>query len=213
MSSQRDKIVAFALSQVGYKESGNNINKYSAFFGAPGVDWCAYFVSFCARQTGIPEEIVPTSGYVPFEYDFFLKRKRWKPKGLYRPQAGDLVIYGDCDHIGIVEKSTGSYLYTIEGNTSSGGNVSNGEGVYRRQRALTNSWIKGYCIPAYEEEEEDDMKYFQKLDEIPEYAKATIKEMIDKGIIKGDGNGLNLSEDNMKMFVYLKRAKNVGWLD
>ena len=217
--NQRKKIVEVARTQIGYKEGANNSNKYGKWYGANNVAWCAIFVSWCANQAGIPTSIVPKLAYVPYEYDFFAMRKEWHPRGRYIPQPGDLIIYGANDHIGIVEKVSNSYVWTIEGNTSSGGNVSNGEGVYRRQRALSNSWIKGYCSPAYIEEEEkpkeeeDEMKYYQTLDEIPDYARPTIEEMIQKGILKGDGKGLNLSEDNMKMFVYLKRAKNVGWLD
>ena len=49
-------------------------------------------------------------------------------------------------------------VYTIEGNTSANGNSSNGDGVYRRSRPLTNSWIKGYCSPDYKEDEEVEIK-------------------------------------------------------
>lgn len=55
------------------------------------------------------------------------------------------------------------------------------------------------------EEEEDDMKYYEKVSEMPDWAKPTIQKVIDKGILKGDGSGLHLSEDNMKMFIYMDR--------
>lgn len=56
-------------------------------------------------------------------------------------RAGDLVCFdwdddGEADHVGIVEINAGSYLQTIEFNTSpgSGGSQGNGGGVYRRTR-------------------------------------------------------------------------------
>ena len=53
--------------------------------------------------------------------------------------------------------------------------------------------------------EEDDMKYYEKVSELPDWAKPTIQKVIDKGILKGDGSGLHLSEENMKMFIYMDR--------
>lgn len=54
-------------------------------------------------------------------------------------------------------------------------------------------------------EEEDDMKYYEKVSELPSWAKPTIQKVIDKGVLKGDGSGLHLSEENMKMFIYIDR--------
>ena len=54
-------------------------------------------------------------------------------------------------------------------------------------------------------EEDDDMKYYEKVSELPSWAKPTIQKVIDKGVLKGDGSGLHLSEDNMKMFIYMDR--------
>lgn len=54
--------VAVARSQVGYKESSGNINKYGAWAGHNGVAWCVYFVCWCADQSSAP---IPTGyGYV-----------------------------------------------------------------------------------------------------------------------------------------------------
>lgn len=207
MSNQAEQIVKVAQSQVGYRESANNNSKYGIWYGMNYNDWCAMFVSWCANRAGISTDIVPKLAYVPYIYSFYAKRHRWYDKTVYRPVPGDLVIFGENDHVGIVEQVVGNMLYSIEGNTSSGGNVSNGEGVYRRTRPLNYWWITGYCHPAYiiTKEEEDDMKYYQKISEMPDYARPVIQKVVDKGILKGDGKGLNLSEDNMKMFVYLDR--------
>lgn len=66
------------------------------------------------------------------------------------------------------------------------------------------------------ESEEDNMPRFNKVSEIPEYAKPTIVKLIDKGVLGGKGtvkdeNGrpadMDLSEDMIRMFVINDRAK------
>lgn len=208
MTNQVEDILKVARSQIGYIEGKNNNSIYGQDYGMNYNDWCCMFVWWSANKAGIGADIVPKYAYVPYMQSFYEKRKRWHKKGSYRPVPGDLVIFGENDHIGIVEQVVGNTLYSIEGNTSNNGDVSNGEGVFRRTRPLNYWWITGYCHPAYivtKDEEEDDMKYYQKISEMPDYAKPVIQKVVDKGILKGDGKGLNLSEDNMKMFVYLDR--------
>lgn len=43
-------------------------------------------------------------------------------------------------------------------------------------------------------------------DNMPEWAKPTIQKLVDKGILKGDDNGLNLTEDLMRILVINDRA-------
>ena len=52
---------------------------------------------------------------------------------------------------------------------------------------------------------EDSMKYYEQMTELPDWAQPTIQKVIDKGVLKGDGSGLHLSEENMKMFIYMDR--------
>ena len=54
------------------------------------------------------------------------------------------------------------------------------------------------------EEEETEMRY-NTIEEVPDYAKATIRKLIDAGALQGDGNGLNLSEDMIRILVILDR--------
>lgn len=54
-------------------------------------------------------------------------------------------------------------------------------------------------------EGEPEMR-FNKIEEIPEYAKTTIQKLIDRNILKGNENGLDLSEDMIRMFVFNDRA-------
>ena len=41
---------------------------------------------------------------------------------------------------------------------------------------------------------------------MPEWARPTIQKLVDKGVLKGDGNGLNLTEDLMRMLVINDRG-------
>lgn len=58
-------------------------------------------------------------------------------------------------------------------------------------------------------EEETDMRY-NTLAEIPEWGKPTIQKLIDRGALKGTGEGLNLSEDMLRMFVINDRMGLYG---
>lgn len=55
-------------------------------------------------------------------------------------------------------------------------------------------------------EEEDDMKRYNTVQECPEWARKTIQKLFDKGYLNGNGDGLNLSEDMMRVFVIFDRA-------
>jgi len=160
---QRDKIMQVAASQVGYKEYSGDNNKYGVWYGMNNNPWCAMFVSWCANQAGVPTSIIPKLAYVPFMVDFYKQRGLYRARGSYTPKKGDIVFFGDSDHVGLVESVSGNNVITIEGNTSSGGNVSNGEGVYRRTRPLgSGSWIMGFGVPAYtktaDKKEDEDVE-------------------------------------------------------
>lgn len=159
--NERAEIVKVAVSQIGYKEGQNNYTKYGVWYGLPHDPWCAMFVSWCAYQAKIPESVILKFAYVPYGVQFFKKQNRWKNRG-YVPQPGDIIFYGSNGstgaHVGIVEKAVNGSVVAIEGNTSAAGNSSNGDGVYRRTRSLGNSWIMGYGVPAYKEDEEVDVK-------------------------------------------------------
>src|SRR3954468_12867437 len=126
------RIVALARKELklGVREvpDGSNrapaIRRYEtatrgAMFGAP---WCAYFVSYVARQAGAP--IGPGGagmGYVPYIRSWAKSTKRWKRT----PRAGDLITFPQ--HVGIVESVYANHtLTTIEGNA--------GNAVRRRWR-------------------------------------------------------------------------------
>ena len=202
--NQGGRLVATAIQELGYREGKYNSTKYGAWYGLDNSPWCAMFVSWCASQAGISKEVIPRYAYVPYMVSFFQQRGRYHQSGGYVPQPGDIIFFGHNDHVGIVEKVANGSVVTIEGNTSATGNSSNGDGVYRRTRALSNSWIMGYGSPDYEEDE--DMARYNTLAEVPSYAKDTVKELMAKGILKGNEKGLDLSEDMLRSLVIQMRV-------
>lgn len=150
---QREDIIKIARKEIGYKEGRNNDTKFGKWYGMNNNPWCAMFVSWCAKQANIPQDIVPKMAYVPYMVNFFKNLKQYYPKGNYRPQPGDIVFFGSSSHVGIVESCDGKNLITIEGNTAKNANSSNGDGVYRRNRTITDSWVMGYGVPKYKEDE------------------------------------------------------------
>ena len=130
-------IVEVALSQVG--NAGDMYWTYMGFDSR--VEWCACFVSWCANECGyIDADLIPkTAGCVSGE-SWFRARDQWQDK-TYTPNPGDIIYFdwekfetngqdGITDHVGIVEKVEGGYIYTIEGNSS--------------DRVSNNAWPVGY---------------------------------------------------------------------
>lgn len=56
-------------------------------------------------------------------------------------------------------------------------------------------------------EEDEEVKKFNTIAEVPEYGKATIQRLVDAGLLKGNEKGLDLSEDMLRILVILERAK------
>jgi hypothetical protein len=114
-------ILAAARGELGVTEQppGSNdsprIATYRSAAGSPGPGpWCAYFVSWCARQAGAP--IGPGgSGFGSVDAVWAWAEQAGRTS--QQPRPGDLVVWDE--HIGIVEAvlPDGS-IQTIEGNTS-----------------------------------------------------------------------------------------------
>lgn len=76
-----------------------------------------------------------------------------------------------------------------------GKDIRTGYGIFRLPGAID--------VSLYEEEEE--MRY-NKIEEVPDYAKDTIRKLAQSGFLKGTDEGFNLSEDMIRMFVIMDRA-------
>lgn len=109
-----------------------------------GSPWCASFVSYVFNNQNI---INPNSAWSP---NFALKPDRiWDKNIKNKIKPGDVVTFyytnlGRVGHVGIIYKIDDKYIYTIEGNTNSGGSRE-GDGVYKKKRELR----KVYAITRY----------------------------------------------------------------
>lgn len=156
------QVIATAAKEVGYSrwqdpQAGTKYGRWyasktgSPYFGRSGVPYCAMFVSWVLSSAGM----TPPGGifaYCPTGLNNARRLGRVHDKRAAVP--GDIVFFdwnrdGVADHVGIVTANRGSYLETIEGNTSSGrrGSQSNGGGVYRRARSL--SLVLAVATPNY----------------------------------------------------------------
>lgn len=155
MAKTIGELLKWHFSQVGTKEKGrNNIIYNTHYYGrevnGSAYPWCCVYQWDGCRLTGMSDL-------------FYNGRKtascgtlwNWaKANGMVVPvtqaQSGDWVEFTfngvKHAHIGIVVGKTvdGRYLYTVEGNTSSGsaGSQTDGEGVYFRKRPISQV----FCI-------------------------------------------------------------------
>jgi hypothetical protein len=121
-------MVQIAEAEVGQAEQppGSNDSPRIATYrtatagAAAGEPWCAYFVSWVARQAGMPlGEQGQGYGYVGDIWAWAQRTGRAVANGPgVVPSTGDLIVFGD-HHVGLVEKvlPDGS-VQTIEGNYS-----------------------------------------------------------------------------------------------
>lgn len=144
-----NEIVSVALSQIG------NVGgmPYWSWYGFDyHVEWCACFVSWCANECGYIENgIIPQFAWCPSGVAWFEERSLWQD-GSYEPRPGDIIFFdwddpdtdgqdGSADHVGIVERVEGGYVYTVEGNS--------GDSCRHKSYAISYYEILGYGIPAY----------------------------------------------------------------
>ena len=143
-----------------YTRFNRDLISYRRGIGAQPMQWCGSFVSCVfVYAFGLDAALRLLGGelycYTPSGAAAFRKAGRYIRRGAGRPRAGDVVFFysaskGRIGHTGIVEKVSGSYVYTIEGNTSGGSAlVTNGGGVAAKKYALTSSYIDGYGRPDY----------------------------------------------------------------
>lgn len=139
------RAVASARSQLGYRESGTNRNKFGAAYGWNGVAWCVQFAWWVHAMNG-------SDGGVPKTASTGAAMRWAKSVGRWRttPQPGDYSIMvnskGATIHTDVVESYKNGRLICIGGNTSGTykGSVNNGDGVYRNDR--TAAWKRGRII-------------------------------------------------------------------
>ena len=163
MSCNRNEIVKQAQAWVGLNESSGSFKKiidiYNTISPLPvGYKlkytdaWCAGFVSAVA-QVCKATDIVPTE----CSCDRMITKAQgmgiWVENDAHKPEPGDLILYdwddsgsgdnrGSTEHVGLVEKVSGSTITVIEGNYSNA--------VKRRPLEVNGRYIRGYIVPEYD---------------------------------------------------------------
>ena len=141
------------LKKAGYYNGNKNGYAWCDVF----VDWL--FLQLCNGDAVKAEAMICQTG--DYGAGCTYSSKYYKEKGrLFKdPEPGDQIFFWNSSktkvaHTGIVKSVDKTYVYTIEGNTStSSGVVANGGGVCAKKYKLNYSRIQGYGRPYYEEEE------------------------------------------------------------
>lgn len=229
----QERLVATAVDQVGYigKKSnaqldnfkgnpGGKFNKYArdldalkTFYNGPkqGFDWCDIFVDWCFVQT-FGRELAQKLTFQPDRSagagtGYSLGYYRAKGHFFTSPQVGDQIFFGDAKstwHTGIVTGVSGGKVTTVEGNAGKP------LGVHEFKYNLGLGIIKGYGRPDWalvpnNKKEVTTKMIYKTLNDVPAWAKSTVKKCVDKGALQGDSSGLNLSEDLCRTLVVLDR--------
>jgi hypothetical protein len=120
-------IVRIAQEQLGLGEDPDGCNcgpQIAKFLGSsPAEQWCADFVSWVYNEAGHPFSGGVDGGWrlpgVSGMRSWLAANGIWHDRGAGdKPRPGDVVIFRDDDHVGIVEFLDGTTARTIEGNTS-----------------------------------------------------------------------------------------------
>ena len=217
MAKTADAVIAIARREIGTVERPKNSNnvKYNTWYYKQEVydgknggkyPWCMAFVQWVFNEAGFP---------LPFKTASCSALLNWyktnTPELVHsEPQRGDIVIYKG--HTGIFEKigPDPKYMYVIEGNTAVG-NDDNGGAVMERYRKVSTALA--FITPFEEdtsEEENEKMKRYDSLEEIPVWARDDIAELIASGALKGKSGKLDLSEDMLRVLIIVKRMTEMG---
>lgn len=158
MTLSRTAYVNKLRAEKGYHEgrdpSGNWNNHQKFSLQTAGLEWsdyqawCHTFASWGADELG-DRNALPITASCLTGVAWFKNRSRWTEY----PVLGGLFYMGQGggDHVGVVYAYDADYIYTIEGNTTSGGSYQ-GDGVYERRRPRRGAGSPyGYGIPYFSE--------------------------------------------------------------
>ena len=192
--------------------------------------WCAIFVTWVFVKAFGKDNATKLLKVYPFTYCPSMAKCFTLNAN---PKKGDIVLFyrnGEFAHTGIVTKVDGDKFYTIEGNTSAGSQIiPNGGEVC--EKSYYNSKLPGtkFVTPDYSSVDNEIMEainnikqiisrinkfieindiIYNKIEEVPDWAKSNIEDLIDRGYLKGDGTGLNLNNDLLKILVIIDRTIN-----
>lgn len=153
----RSSVVSIASDEVGYTGT-SSYSKYGDWYGYQG-GWCTTFVLWCfnkaGKQNGVTLNgvIIPRGGNCSSMISWFKDKGRYYSPSKYTPKSGDLIFFdwtgsSTADHVGIVNYTSGTTVYTIEGNCS--GKVKAREYTKKGSKPYNNiSSIIGYASPKF----------------------------------------------------------------
>lgn len=180
------KVIEIALAEVGYLEKktnsqldsktanagSRNFTKYARdldnipdFYNGKknGYAWCDIFVDWCfvkafgveAAKELLKQPDKSTGAGCYYSANFYKKNNQFGQT----PKKGAQIFFSDYAHTGLVYDYDKTYVYTIEGNTSSAsGVVANGGAVEKKKYKLNSSYIDGYGYPKYDDEPKEETK-------------------------------------------------------
>lgn len=144
-----DKLFKVIEAELPYREENGGYTKYGDWYGKNVDDsydfttaaWCDMLLAWAADQVGVAE-YAGQFAYTPAHANWFKQQGAWTTK----PEPGAFVFYnwsgsksvGGISHVGIVEKVSGTTIYTIEGNT---------EGVHLKRKVRDTNSVVGYGLP------------------------------------------------------------------
>lgn len=233
-----ERVVEVARDEVGVTEypPGSNKVKYNTWLYGKEVSgssypWCCAFVCWVFYMAGCLGLLRKTGGCTTL-MNWFKAKGRLVPAREAKP--GDIVFYqfdqdAYADHVGIVEKRTITGIAAIEGNTSVTSD-DNGGAVMRRSRGW--SVILAAARPDYESNDGEEAEMsekeirelvakevreaaaetrYNKLEDVPAWARADIGTLAAMGVLKGNERGeLDLSGDMVRVLALMARLAALG---
>lgn len=214
------KVLELARADLGYTESppGSNRTKYWDAYDPKmqGQPWCVAALWFWFNAAG--ERMAFFGGGKTASCSVLL---RWyREQGLTVPvsevQAGDIVLLNfhggkEPEHCGLVVDADGTYVATIEGNTSPGleGSQDNGGCVAWKRRLL--SQIIAVCRPQYKADDP------QPVDDVTgHWFTPSVEWAREKGLVKNYPDGSfkpNQPITRAEACVMLERLYQMLWED
>lgn len=214
-----DVVLAVARTQLDYREERDGSNKFGAWFGMDHCAWCVIFAAaWCYNKAGIVGDVVGRTykegGLYSCSQTLNWYREHASECITDKPVPGCLVIFDfpntrySTDHMGLFVSKTDTTITTIDGNTS---NTSEGNGgwVQMRTRKIKDIIKITYIVPKELNADMGIVPRYNTIEEIQAafpWAVPTINKLIDAGALKGDGSGLDLTEDMIRLLVISDRA-------
>lgn len=216
----RERLLELARGELGVREdpAGSNRVKYNtAYYGrevsGPAYPWCCAFQWWLFQTAGAGELFYGRGKTASCTALYQDCRRRGLTVETDLIQPGDLVFFvfdgnksGVMNHVGICERAEDGFVTTIDGNTGTDSEA-NGGAVLRRRRAAR--YVGGAARLWNGEEEE--MKQYRYVAEMPEWARSAAEKAIAAGVIQMDKSGAAaVYETNLQSLVWLER---LGLLD